>query len=192
MTCLAWHTAEMFDAAVHDVLEEAQRLGFLGERDIDEVIEHARSFVGALDQVQGTVADIGSGGGVPGFVIAHDRPDLRLVLVDRRAKRTDFLDRMVRRLRWTDRVSVLCADVEDIIDGDRIIDAVVARGFGPPSVTLSMASRLVRPGGRVVISEPPEGERWRPEMVAELGVRRVDDGTGTVSVFQESARERFT
>ncbi len=182
----------MFDESVHRVLEEAQRLGFLGERDIDEVIDHARSFVDALDGVEGTVADIGSGGGVPGFVIAHDRPDLRMVLVDRRAKRTDFLDRMVRRLRWSDRVSVICSDVEEVIGADHAINAVVARGFGPPSVTLSMASRLVRPRGRIVISEPPEGERWPEEMLAELGVRRIDDGMGSVSIFEESSAERFT
>ncbi len=182
----------MFDEGVHDVLEEAQRLGFLGERDIGDVIEHARSFVGALEDVHGTVADIGSGGGVPGFVIAHDRPDLRVLLVDRRAKRTDFLDRMVRRLRWTDRVSVICSDVEDVIGGEHVIDAVVARGFGPPSVTLSMASRLVRSGGRVVISEPPEGERWPPEMLTEQGVRRIDDRDGAVSVFEQTGLDRFT
>ena len=46
----------------------------------------------------GTVVDLGSGGGVPGLVIARARPDLRLVLVDRRAARTDHLPRLVRRL----------------------------------------------------------------------------------------------
>ena len=80
---------------VLDVLAESQRLGFLGGRPIDEVVEHARSFVDALDGVTGTVIDIGAGGGVPGLVVAHDRPDLRLTMVDRRAKRTDFLQRMV-------------------------------------------------------------------------------------------------
>ena len=174
----------MFDPDVRAVLDESQRLGFLGDRQISEVIEHARGFVTALDGVEGTVADLGSGGGVPGLVIAHDRPDLRLLLVDRRAKRTDFLDRMVRRLRWGDRVQVICADVEDLIGASRSIDAAVARGFGPPEMTLSMASRLVRTGGRIVISEPPEGERWAPELTSELGVRRLDDDSGTVSIFE--------
>ncbi len=58
-------------AAVHDVLTESQRLGFLGARPIAEVVEHARSFVTALDGVVGSVADIGAGGGVPGLVIAY-------------------------------------------------------------------------------------------------------------------------
>ena len=166
------------------MLDESQRLGFLGDRAIPEVIEHARAFVDALEGVDGTVADLGSGGGVPGLVIAHDRPDLQMVLVDRRAARTDFLARMVRRLRWTDRVTVICADVEDYINTAPMIDAAVARGFGPPAATLSMASRLVKRGGRLIISEPPQGERWPTELVAELGVCRIDDDRGSVSIFE--------
>ena len=184
-----WHTVRVFDVALLGVLEESQRLGFLGDRDLVDVIDHARAFVDALVGVEGTVADMGSGGGIPGLVIAHDRPDLQLLLVDRRAKRTDFLDRMVRRLRWGDRVTVVCADVEAVIGADRTIDAAVARGFGPPGTTLSMASRLVRPEGRIIISEPPTGDRWSAEWTAELGVRRIDEGRGdegkgSVSIFE--------
>ena len=43
--------------------------------------------------------DIGSGGGLPGLVIAHDRPDVHVTLIDRREKRTDLLQRQVTRLR---------------------------------------------------------------------------------------------
>lgn len=182
----------VFDPAVRDVLDESQRLGFLGERDIAEVIDHAQAFVKALDGVTGTVADLGSGGGVPGLVIAHDRPDLKVVLIDRRAKRTDFLDRMVRRLKWSDRVTVVCADVEQVIGTEPTIDAAVARGFGPPAVTLQMGARLVQPGGRVIISEPPQGERWPQELLADLGVFRLDDGQGTVSIFERQVSDGFT
>ena len=179
------------DPAVREALIASQRLGFLGERDIDEVIAHARGFVSALDGVAGLVADLGSGGGIPGLVIAHDRPDLDVLLVDRRSKRTDFLARMVRRLGWTDRVSVTNADVEDLIeqrDGadEAPITAAVARGFGPPESTLDLARSLVCVGGRIIISEPPDGDRWPPELLAELGVHRIDDGTGSVSVFETS------
>ena len=176
--------------AVTAALEESRRLGFLGARPVEEVVAHARAFVDALDGVVGEVADLGAGGGVPGLVIAHDRPDLELTLIDRRAKRTDFLERMVRRLRWTDRVHVLTADVEQVVRiAPASFDAVVARGFGPPEPTLSLAVGLVRAGGRVIISEPPVGDRWRPDLLAELGVFRVTERDGPVAVFR---RERFT
>jgi 16S rRNA (guanine527-N7)-methyltransferase len=175
--------------SVHVALVESQRLGFLGERPIDEVIEHARAFVGALDEVTGTVVDLGAGGGIPGLVIAHDRPDLHLTLVDRRRKRTDFLERVVRRLRWSGRVAVIAADVEAVIATDSTFDAAVARGFGPPDTTLRAAARLVRPAGRIVISEPPSGDRWDQETFAELGICRIETPDTRVVRFD---RDGFT
>lgn len=155
-------------------LEDAQRLGFLGSRPIAEVIEHARGFVRALE-VRGSirsVLDLGSGGGVPGLVIAHDLPTTHVTLLDRRAKRTDALERVVRRLGWQDRVMVVCQDA-DTFGPDASFDAVVARGFGPPAVTLSCATRLVRPGHPIVISEPPGVDRWDDELLDRLGLRRL-------------------
>ena len=190
VTWTTWHTSKMtqplMSQAVHDVLTESQQLGFLGERAIDEVIEHARSFVTALDGVTGTVIDLGAGGGVPGLVIAHDRPDLQLIMIDRRAKRTDFLSRVVMRLGWSEHVEVVTDDVEVMVARSAgSLDAAVARGFGPPEVTLSLASQLVRPGGRIVISEPPSGDRWSADQLAELGVRRLDEVLSQVVVFEQ-------
>ncbi|HSP30074.1 MAG TPA: RsmG family class I SAM-dependent methyltransferase [Ilumatobacteraceae bacterium] len=164
------------------VLEDAQRLGFLGSRPIPEVVEHARGFVRAIEHraSHGSVLDLGSGGGVPGLVIAHDLPATHVTLLDRRAKRTDALERFVRRLGWQERVSVVCADVSNFVQ-DASFDAVVARGFGPPAFTLSAAARLVRPGQVIVISEPPDGNRWEEELLQRLGLRqiqRADDTTG--------------
>ena len=150
-------------ADLMSVLTESQRLGFLGTRPIPEVIAHAQGFVAAVPQLARTVVDLGSGGGVPGLVIARDRPDLHVTLLDRRTKRTDFLERMVRRLGWHDRVTVVAADAARFADEHpRGFDVVVARGFGPPDVTLGYGAALVVPGGRIVISEPPTGDRWDP------------------------------
>ena len=157
-------------------MAESQRRGALGSRPIPDVIDHSRSFVAALSGVEGRVVDLGAGGGVPGLVIAHDRPDLEIVLVDRRRQRTDFLERLVRRLGYTDRVSVLPLDVDELVRSGTRFDAVVARGFGPPLRTLERALALVVPGGRIVISEPPDGDRWDPDDLRRLGaVRRESD-----------------
>lgn len=160
------------DRALIAVLTDAQRLGFLGDRHVSEVIAHARGFVRALetDAAVRTVLDLGSGGGVPGLVIANDRPDLHVTLLDRRSKRTDFLERMVRRLGWSDRVDVVAAEVS-AISGQ--FDAVVARGFGPPAETARIAAGLVREGGSIVISEPPDEDRWDDVLLAQLGLERV-------------------
>ena len=42
-------------------------------------------------------------------------------------------------------------------------DAVVARSFASPAVTAECAAPLLRLGGRLIVSEPPErGARWQP------------------------------
>lgn len=160
-------------ASLTEVLARAQQLGFLGDRPIEEVVEHSQAFVRALDGVTGTVLDLGSGGGIPGLVIAAERPDLLVTLLDRRAKRTDFLERHVRRLGWSERVDVVQDDAD--LWWRRLahrFDGVVARGFGPPEVTLRTAVRYLAPEGIIVISDPPSGDRWPPELLAELGLAR--------------------
>ena len=170
-------------------LNESQRLGFLGARPVHEVADHARSFVVALTELAAgsRVIDLGAGGGVPGLVIAFDRPDLDVYLLDRRTKRTDFLERVVRRFGWADRVRVIPGDVQEYLaTSPEPFDAAVARGFGPPEATLGVAAHLVRSGGLIVISEPPSGDRWSPAMLARCGVERADGPapSGPVAVFR--------
>ncbi len=91
--------------------------------------------------------DIGSGGGLPGLVLADAFPSGQITLVDRRQKRTDFLARAVSRL-GLDHVTVRCDDVADIADAvgsgiEPAFDVVTARGFGPPDTTLRLAARLL-------------------------------------------------
>lgn len=185
-----------------DALRRAQRLGLLGARPVEEVVEHARAFVRALATLGATVPtadgarpasagesptvlDIGSGGGIPGLVVAGDRPDLAVTLVDRRQKCTDFLERTTAALGWRHRVSVRCCDTASLITAGERFDAVIARGFGPPELTLDVAARLVGPGGRIVISEPPDGDRWSSDQLDRLSLSH--QRAGAVAVFTNVA-----
>ena len=115
------------------------------------------------------------------MVVANDRPDLAVTLVDRRQKCADFLERSVTALGFRDRVTVRCCDTSALIVAGEQFDAVMARGFGPPSRTLHVAAQLVRPGGRIVISEPPHGDRWSSDQLAKLGLAHRRQGA--VAVF---------
>ena len=174
-----------------DVLGDAQKWGTLGRRSISEVISHARQFVAPLAGCAGPVIDIGTGAGVPGLVIAVDRPELRLVLTDRRATRMDALRRGVIAMGLADRVEVVTADVEDLgrdPDHSGRYEAVVSRGFGPPDLTLRLATPLATPGGMIVISEPPSDhpDRWKKtELLDGLGLTLIRDFPGVV-VFRLS------
>jgi 16S rRNA (guanine527-N7)-methyltransferase len=170
-----------------EALRESQRLGFLGARPVEQAAEHAAAFATALGPLPAgaRLIDLGSGGGLPGLVLADLCPHCSIVLVDRRQKRTDYLQRAVRRLGY-EHVEVREADVDTVahdVEAGREppFDAVTARGFGPHEQTLRLARRLIHPTGRIVISEPPAGDRWDQGFLDELGVG--EDRVGPVRVF---------
>jgi SAM-dependent methyltransferase len=175
--------------ALVDVLEEAGRLGLIGSGPVGPAIAHAGRFAVALRPVQ-RVVDLGSGGGLPGLVIAARRPELQFVLLDGRGNRTDFLRRAVSRLGWADRVQVLEARAEAAGHDRRWrgqFDAVVARSFGSPSVTAECAAPFLRVGGQLVVSEPPDPStsRWPAAGLALVGLVRDADSTEGVASFTQ-------
>lgn len=156
--------------AITSQLERARALGFLGPGPVEEHVEHASGFLRALAGASGLVVDLGSGGGVPGLIVAAARPDLELVLVDAMAKRCQFLEEAVVALGFGARVTVVQGRAEVVGRGTRrgTATAVLARGFGPPAVTAECAAPLLLVGGRLIVSEPPSTvDRWP---VAELSV----------------------
>lgn len=167
------------------VLSDAQRRGTLGDRPVEEVIEHARCFVTALPDDVDIVLDLGSGAGVPGLIVAVERPHVRVVLLDRRENRMDALRRDVAAMGLAARVSVVCADARIAAHRPELrasCGAVVARGFGPPAVTAREAVGFLRAGGVLIVSEPPESpeNRWDSETLSRLGLSAPEHLAGVV------------
>ena len=184
--------------ALVEVLERAKAVGFLGPGPVAEHIGHADRFGRALASLWGDeravvgagpgrrIADIGAGGGVPGVPLLVTDRALQAVLIDSSQKRCSFLVWALAELGLSDRAEVWCGRAEVIGHERRArerFDAVVARGFGPPSSTLECAAPLVRPGGHVVISEPPVARSWPPAGLAQLALTKVDGPSG-VAVFE--------
>jgi len=173
-------------------LERARALGFLGPGPVESHIDHAGVFLQALGATQGTVVDLGSGGGVPGLVLAVARPDLRLVLVDARARRCRFLEAVVEELGLDAEVVEGRAELVGRTALRARANAVVARSFGPPPVTAECGAPLLRLGGRLVVSEPPpppRAARWPADGLRLLGLavrERVADGV-SVQVLEQVA-----
>lgn len=156
------------------VLEDARTLGFLGPGDAAAHRRHAEGFLTLLEgEDVATAVDLGSGGGVPGLVLALALPQTTWTLLDAMAKRTAFLEDAVHRLGLSDRVQVRTARAEEAGRGAArgAADAVVARGFASPPVTAECAAPLLRVRGVLVVSEPPGGaDRWPAAPLAELGL----------------------
>lgn len=163
----------MADHPLLDALAESNRQGPLGESP-ERALAVGRRFCALVPA--GRVIDLGAGGGIPGLVIAWDRPDVELVMLDRRARRTDLLSRLVRRLGLDDRCTVVTDDAAlfgRVLENRGSFDAVVTRSFGQPALVAEMAAPLLVSGGVLLVSEPPDhpDNRWPAEGLARVGLR---------------------
>lgn len=119
---------------------------------VENVFVDSLCFLEALPVGATTIADLGSGAGVPGIPIAIVRPDLRLSLIEARQRRVSFLATVVRELGLA-HAEVVAGRAEGL-GAEHIarFDAVVMRCAGPIDAVLGGAFRLVRAGGVVVVA----------------------------------------
>jgi 16S rRNA (guanine527-N7)-methyltransferase len=162
-------------ARVVDILHRARSLGFLGPGDIERHVAHAETFAEAARALPGLALDLGSGGGVPGLVLAARWPASTWLLLDASQRRATFLAGVVAELGWGGRVEVRRQRAEVAgRDPERRgrFDLVVARSFAGPAATAECAAPFLRTGGTLAVSEPPDGpDRWPADVVDRLGLR---------------------
>jgi 16S rRNA (guanine527-N7)-methyltransferase len=94
-------------------------------------------------------ADLGSGGGVPGLVIAILRPDLSMTLVESDRRKVGFLVHVCGLLDLAN-VTVVAQRVEEMARDPlhhEAYDAVVSRAMAPPPLLWTLAKPLLRLGG---------------------------------------------
>jgi 16S rRNA (guanine527-N7)-methyltransferase len=95
------------------------------------------------------IADIGSGGGFPGLVLAVALPGARVALVESVAKKCAFLTRAAAAAGLQN-VTVVNARAEAWLAGLAAHDLVTARALAPLNVILEYAAPLLAVGGSVV------------------------------------------
>lgn len=97
----------------------------------------------------GSVADVGSGAGLPGIPLAIARPDVRFTLIEPMERRTAWLEDEVGRLGLTN-VEVLRARAEDVFD-EVTVDQVTARAVSSLAKLIPITAPLVVAGGELVL-----------------------------------------
>lgn len=97
------------------------------------------------------IADVGSGAGFPGLVLAAAAPTAKVDLIESAGRKCDFIDRAIEAAGIAN-ARVLNARSEELAAGDgrEAYDAVTARAVGRLSTLAELASPLLRDGGVLV------------------------------------------
>jgi len=103
-----------------------------------------------LSDLQGRLADFGSGAGFPGLPLKLVSPSTHVTLIESNVKKTAFLAEVIRQLELKD-VEVFRGRAEDLPADHPPFDFAAARALGSHARILKWASRRLTPTGRVLL-----------------------------------------
>ncbi|WP_018298163.1 16S rRNA (guanine(527)-N(7))-methyltransferase RsmG [Corynebacterium lubricantis] len=177
--------------AYHDSLATtAAERGFIGPKEVSRLwsrhILNCAVISEAFDQDL-SVADIGSGAGLPGVPLAIARPDLKITLIEPLLKRSNYLAEIKEEL-GLDNVTVIRGRAEDQSKG--AFDVVTSRAVAPLGKLAGWSLPLVKKGGAMVamkgssVSEELERDA---EQITQAG-----GGAGEIFIVGESVLEEPT
>ncbi|MCM3661152.1 16S rRNA (guanine(527)-N(7))-methyltransferase RsmG [Georgenia satyanarayanai] len=164
----SWPKLEQFAAML---VAEGELRGLIGPRELPRLwTRHLLNSSAVAPFVPEGVAfaDIGSGAGFPGIVVAIMRPDLDVHLIEPMERRTTWLEDVSRELSLSN-VTVVRARAEEL-HGAAGYDAVSARAVAALKKLVPWVGPLIAPGGRLVALK---GERAAAEVIeAEKMLRK--------------------
>ena len=145
---------------------EGDKRGLLGPRELeilwDRHILNCLTLVELIPQ-NSTVADIGSGAGLPGLVLALTRSDLQITLIEPTLRRVEFLQEAIAELNLGN-VEVIQGRAEDLVS-KRKFSIVTARAVAPMKKLVNLSLPLLKPGGYLLALK---GEKAAIELTEAL------------------------
>ena len=118
------------------------------------------------------VLDVGSGGGLPGIVLAIVRPDMKVSMIDTVHKKTAFLTQVKAELGLSN-VTVYTARVEQLQVSDKF-DVITSRAFADLSDFVNWSSHLLADGGRYIALKGVAPKDEQDRLPAEWQVTGVE------------------
>lgn len=154
-------TFSRLDAYVSLLLKWNQKINLIGKTTESAVwarhIEDSLQLLPLIPDTTKTLADLGSGAGLPGLVIALARPEIAVTLIERDQRKAAFLTEATRTLSLTN-VAILA---QDITATRARFDVVTARALASLSTLCTLAYPLL---GMNAICLFPKGENLAMEL----------------------------
>jgi 16S rRNA (guanine527-N7)-methyltransferase len=135
------------------------------------------------------LADLGSGAGLPGLVLAAELPGVQVDLIESAGRKCDFLREAIERMGLRN-ATVVCERSEEwaLGEGREAYGAITARAVGSLATLAELASPLLREGGILVAwkgARDPAEERQ-----LELAAPRLAIDPGEVRSVRPYPRSR--
>ncbi len=134
-----------------------KRINLIARETSDEkIIENhfidSLSLLLVLGDEEGTLLDVGTGGGFPGLVLAVVQPERNFVLVEPRKKRVSFLQHIIRTLKLQN-VEVIDSRLEEYLEhkDNQTPAFVTSRAVAAPSLFLPMIDSWLEDGAKAIL-----------------------------------------
>ena len=159
-------------AYLNALVKDSDTLGLLGPRELPRLwTRHIlnSAVVAELIEPGVTVADVGSGAGLPGIPVAIAQPNAQFTLIEPMERRSDWLKLMVAELGLSN-VQVLRARAEEVGEA---YDRVTARAVSALPKLLKITVPITHAGGQVLAlkgSKAAEEVAESQKLVKKLGI----------------------
>jgi 16S rRNA (guanine527-N7)-methyltransferase len=142
----------------HDmIIEKSKVMNLLSAKGLENIlIDHFYDSLVAISTFQKiitqnkyeTIADMGSGNGIPGVVLQIVFPDKKVFLLESIKKKADFLKEVYGVLGF-DTDQIICERVEKISSKNKF-DIVTARGLGEEKLLVEYGVTIMKKNGRLI------------------------------------------
>ena len=137
-------------AFAQKLANDSDELGLLGPRELDKLwSRHILNSAVVAETVKprDTVADVGSGAGLPGIPMALAQPEANFVLIEPMERRSNWMLEVIEELGLTN-VQVRRARAEEV--KDQKFEVVTARAVAALDKLLRLCVPLLKPGGSLI------------------------------------------
>jgi len=153
---------QQLDTYAQMLWDEGEERGLIGPRELPRLwSRHILNSMAINDYIpqRAVSIDIGSGGGLPGIVLATTRPDVHVHLVESMERRVTWLEEVVHALDLTN-VTIHRTRIQDL-HGEFQAQIVTARAVAALKKLVPMAMPVLKSGGKLVALK---GERAQLEI----------------------------
>jgi len=149
--------------------KEGDKRGLIGPKDLEIIWDrHILNCLPLVEVIEEnlSVADIGSGAGLPGIVLAIAREDLKITLIEPMARRVEFLAEAIEQLNL-ENVEIFHGRAEELT-GKAKFDIVTARAVAPLEKLVKLAMPLLRPYGFLLALKGEKANTELNEALAQI------------------------